>query len=100
MSISSWSDIFFRHFSKYFMCLVRRERPKEKSFLTFLLSSITWIMILSLKTIFSRGIWEGSWSGSLLAWPSWVSVKFYWAFGPWVVVLRGICAYGYLEGVF
>ena len=51
ISISSFSDIFLRHLSKYFICFTRSDLEKVKSRFWLLLSSITWIMILSLKFI-------------------------------------------------
>jgi hypothetical protein len=45
-----------RHLSKYFMYFTSKEREKVKSLFSFLLSSITWIIIESLK--FALSIFE------------------------------------------
>lgn len=53
MSISSWSEIFFKHLSKYFIYLTNNDLENVKSRFSFLLSSITWIIIESLKLALS-----------------------------------------------
>jgi len=53
ISISSSFEIFLRHLSKYFMYLTNRLLEKVKSLFSFLESSITWIMIESLKLALS-----------------------------------------------
>mgnify|MGYP001447418888 CR=1 FL=1 len=53
ISISSWSEIFLRHLSKYFIYLTSNDRENVKSRFSFLLSSITWIIIESLKLALS-----------------------------------------------
>jgi hypothetical protein len=68
MSISSLSDIFFKHLSKYFMYLTNKLRENVKSRFSFLLSSITWIIMESLNLKFSRSnICKGLVPASLLA---------------------------------
>ena len=49
ISISSQSDIFLRHLSKYFIYFTSRLLENVKSRFSFLLSSITWIIMESLK---------------------------------------------------
>lgn len=53
ISISSWSEIFFKHLSKYFIYLTNNDLENVKSRFSFLLSSITWIIIESLKLALS-----------------------------------------------
>ena len=53
MSISSWSEIFLRHLSKYFIYLTKSDREKVKSRFSFFESSMTWIIMESLKLALS-----------------------------------------------
>jgi len=53
MSISSSFEIFFRHLSKYFMYFTNKLLEKVKSLFSFFESSITWIIIESLKLALS-----------------------------------------------